>query len=109
MTDHTYTLREAKNRLNFLDIIHSFLFEDIEVIVRNESEFRKREILTIGEKICISQERAALRDFISYNNGEIDEKEVRNYKVSPIIESKIEACVSIIKQTNWLKTYQPNY
>ncbi|MRX70294.1 hypothetical protein SAMN06265349_101702 [Flavobacterium resistens] len=104
MTEH-----EVQNRLNFLDVINSFLFEDIPVEIKGVTLYRKRNILTDGEKICISQERASLRDFISHKNGEINEKQVRNYKVSQKIEDKINACVIIIKQTNWHKTYKRNY
>ncbi|CAD0008045.1 MULTISPECIES: hypothetical protein [Flavobacterium] len=101
--------QEAKARLDFLDIINSFLFEDVPVKIKGEIQYRKRGILTDGEKICLSQERAAIRDFLSYKKGEIDKKQVRNYKVSDKIEDKINTCVIIIKQTNWLKTFKRQY
>lgn len=109
MINSNITEQEAQNRLDFLDIINSFLFEDIKVMIKDELQYRKRDILTDGEKICLSQERAAIRDFISFKNGEIDKNKVRQYKVSEKIEGKIDACVIIIKQTNWLKTLKKNY
>ncbi|MDA6068667.1 hypothetical protein NJT12_03450 [Flavobacterium sp. AC] len=109
MINSNITEQEAQNRLEFLDVINSFLFEDIPVLIKDETKYRKRDILTDGEKICLSQERAAIRDFISYKNGEIDKKQVRQYKVSEKIEGKINACVIIIKQTNWLTTYKNQY
>lgn len=109
MINSITTEQEARTRLDFLDIINSFLFEDIPVKIKNEIQFRKRDILTDGEKICMSQERAALRDFINFKNGEIDKNQVRQYKVSEKIEGKINTCVIIIKQTNWLKTFKNPY
>lgn len=107
---NTYmTELEVQQRLNFLDTINSFLFEEIPVEIKGITQYRKRDILTDGEKICISQERASLRDFISHKNGEINEKQVRNYKVSQKIEDKISACVIIIKQTNWLNKFKNRY
>jgi len=105
MINSNVTEEEAKIRLEFLDIINSFLFEEIPVTINDEIQYRKRDILSVGEKICLSQERGALRDFISFKKGEIDKKQVRQYKVSEKIEGKIAACVIIIKQTNWLKTF----
>ncbi len=104
MINSTITEQEAQNRLDFLNIINSFLFEDVPVKVKNETQYRKRNILTDGEKICVSQERAAIRDFLSYRKGEIDKNQVRQYTVSAKIEEKIDTCVIIIKQTNWLAT-----
>lgn len=109
MINTTITEQEAQTRLDFLDIINSFLFEDIPVIIRTETQYRKRDILTDGEKICLSQERAAIRDFLSYKRGEIDKNQVRQYKVSEKIEGKIATCVIIIKQTSWLKTFKNKY
>ncbi|CAD0004416.1 hypothetical protein [Flavobacterium chungangense] len=109
MINSNISEQEAKARLDFLDIINSFLFEDVPVKIKGEIQYRKREILKDGEKICISQERAAIRDFLSYKKGEIDKKQVRNYKVSDKIEDKINTCVIIIKQTNWLKTFKRQY
>lgn len=109
MINSNISEQEAKARLDFLDIINSFLFEDVPVKIKGEIQYRKRGILTDGEKICLSQERAAIRDFLSYKKGEIDKKQVRNYKVSDKIEDKINTCVIIIKQTNWLKTFKRQY
>lgn len=103
------TEQEVQTRLDFLDIINSFLFEDVPIQIKGMTQYRKRDILTDGEKICVSQERASLRDFLSYKRGEINEKQVRNYKVSDKIEEKISTCVIIIKQTNWLKTFKNQY
>lgn len=109
MINFITTEEQAQARLDFLNVINSFLFEDIPVIIREETKYRKRDILTDGEKICLSQERASLRDFISYKNREIDKHQVRQYKVSEKIEAKIATCVIIIKQTNWLKTFKNKY
>ena len=109
MINSNITEQEVQLRLNFLDTINSFLFEDLPVEIKGVTQYRKRDILSDGEKICISQERASLRDFISHKNGEINEKQVRNYKVSQKIEDKINACVIIIKQTNWLQTFKNKY
>jgi hypothetical protein len=109
MINSITTEEQAQARLDFLNIINSFLFEDIPVIIRDQTQYRKRDILTDGEKICISQERASLRDFISYKNREIDKHQVRQYRVSEKIEGKIAACVIIIKQTNWLEKFKNKY
>lgn len=109
MINTTITEEQAKLRLEFLDIINSFLFEDIPVKINDEIQYRKRDILTDGEKICLSQERGAIRDFISFKKGEIDKTQVRQYKVSEKIEYKINTCVIIIKQTNWLNTFKNKY
>lgn len=108
MINTVITEQEAKTRLDFLDIINSFLFEDIPVTIKDEIQFRKRDILSDGEKICLSQERGAIRDFLSYRRGEIDKNQVRQYKVSEKIEAKIATCVIIIKQTNWLNKLKQN-
>lgn len=109
MINTTITVIEAQNRLEFLDIINSFLFEDVPVKINDETQYKKREILTDGEKICVSQERGALRDFLSYKRGEIDKRQVRQYQVSEKVETKIKACVLIIKQTDWLNTFKNKY
>ncbi|MRX40379.1 hypothetical protein GJU43_13915 [Flavobacterium sp. LC2016-23] len=109
MINSNITEQEAKNRLDFLDIINSFLFEEIPVKIKDETQYRKRDILTDGEKICLSQERASIRDFLAYKHGEIDKNQVRQYQVSEKIELKIKTCVIIIKQTNWLENFKRRY
>lgn len=106
MINTAITEQEALNRLEFLDIINSFLYEEIPVKINDVTQYRKRDILTDGEKICVSQERGAIRDFLSYKKGEIDKRQVRHYKVSEKIENKIEYCVMIIKETGWYNTFK---
>lgn len=43
-------------------------------------------VLTVGEKICINQERGSLYDMINFLNGELESETLRTYKVPESIE-----------------------
>lgn len=98
-----YHLEAIVERLKVLDNVISFLYEEIPVIINGKKEMRKRDILTDGEKICVNQERASMREYRDYLFGNMEFKNVRIYRVTPTIEAKIKECLIIIKNTDWTK------
>ena len=96
-------LDQVVNRLELLDNIITFLFKEIEVTVDGEKVWRKRDIITDGEKICVNQERACLRDYRDFLLGYRSEEDVRFYKVSDIVEKKLQKCISTMKDLKWYR------
>lgn len=94
---------QVVERLATLDSINSFLFEDVQVEISGQMVTRKRDILTPGEKICLSQERACLREYRDFLLGNLDEKHVRYYIVPLPIEMKLWQCLKLMKSTNWTR------
>ncbi|SCY94331.1 hypothetical protein [Flavobacterium caeni] len=95
------TLDQVVDRLEALDLIISFLFQEIEVTVLGEKVWRKRDILTDGEKICVNQERASLREYRDFLLGLINESDVRVYKVPDTIEKKLKECENLIHELKY--------
>ena len=54
----------------------------------------KHKIFTPGERIAINQERGSVFSQIAFETGEITALEVRNYKVSAVIENKVQFIVT---------------
>ncbi len=98
-----YHLEYAVERLKLLDNVISFLYEEIPVTIDGNTVMRKRTILTDGEKICVNQERASLREYRDYLFGKMEFKYVRFSNVSPEVEKKIQQCLTIIQNTGWQK------
>lgn len=107
MNDKKKLLKELGNldqvvdRLEALDLIISFLFQEIEVTVDGEKVWRKRDILSDGEKICVNQERACLREYRDFLLGLINESDVRAYKVPESIEKKLKECANLIHELKY--------
>ncbi|WP_264520360.1 hypothetical protein [Flavobacterium sp. N1994] len=98
-----YHLEAVVERLKLLDNVISFLFEEIPVNIDGEIVMRKRDILTDGEKICVNQERASMREYREYIFGNMAFKDVRKYLVSQEIEDKIQKILTVIILTGWEK------
>ena len=96
-------IENVASRLEMLDSIVSFLFEDIEVNIDGSTVTRKRDILSVGEKICLNQERASLREYRDHLLGKMNLEYVRFYKVSTAIEKKFFDCVITMEAMNWTK------
>lgn len=60
-----------------------------------------QKTFTMGERICINQERAALHDFRNYLFRDLPFDEVRMYTIPERIEEKIEWAQTTIKRINW--------
>lgn len=98
-----YHLEAIVERLKVLDNVISFLFEEVPVIIDGQTVMRKRDILTDGEKICVNQERASMREHRDWLFGNMAFKDVRKYRVSQEIENKIQKCLTVIYLTGWEK------
>lgn len=98
------SLDQVVDRLAMLDAIISFLFQEITIVVDGEKLHRKRAILTDGEKICVNQERACLREYRDFLLGQRSEDHVRYYTVSGKIERKFVACIAIMKASDFKRS-----
>lgn len=70
-------------------------FVNLTQVLKHCSELDRRSngtktVFTTGERIAINQERGSIYTQISYESGEIDITETRNYQVSENIENKIK-------------------
>lgn len=65
------------------------------------SSFGKSKVFSLGERICINQERGSLFSQLALNNKEIFQNEVRTYKVTEELEKKIKQTIEKIEATTW--------
>lgn len=85
--------------------IHQRL-EDLHNVLNYCSEVDKNSdgrlyVFSIGERICINQERGALFSQLAQINNETFPHEVREYKIPPHIEAKVKFTIEKIQATNW--------
>jgi hypothetical protein len=62
----------------------------------------RTRIFTVGERICINQERGSLCELRSLDSGEASKDQVRFYIVPESIENKIEVCEQMMNRTQWV-------
>jgi len=79
------TEKKAFNRIENLIDAHAW------------SRQNNKVTITAGERICLTQERAALMRFI---DGTVTEPK---YKISANLNHKVEQIKAIIKSTNWIR------
>jgi hypothetical protein len=92
------TLEKVISRLELLDKVISHQFQEVDI--DNPTKVNP-QFFTSGEKTCINQERRSLREVKEYFNGNLDKSQIRFYKVSDLIEKKINSCLEHIEKTAW--------
>jgi hypothetical protein len=92
------TLEKITDRLQVLAIVIAHQFQEVDI--DNPTKVNV-QFFTPGEKTCINQERRSLREVKEYFNGNLDKSQIRFYKVSDLIEKKINSCLDHINKTGW--------
>lgn len=92
------TIEKITDRLHLLGLVISHQFQEV-----GEDNPTKVNVqfFTSGEKTCINQERRSLREVKEYFNGNIAKADIRWFKVSEVIEKKINSCLDHIHKTGW--------
>lgn len=80
---------KSKNRLEDL--------HDVLVYDSDQQTFGRPAVFTIFERICINQERGSLLSQLNQDNKELD---IRYYKCSPKLESKIRFAIQKVTDIN---------
>lgn len=73
--------------------------DDLFAVLQYCSEERKT--FTLGQRVCINQERAALFDRKNYLFSRIPVELVREYKAPTELEEKIQFTINRIRDTNF--------
>lgn len=78
--------------------------EDLHTVLVYCSELQahgKIYVFKTGERICINQERGAIRTQEAHQKSEIPLDQVRTYKIPPHIEVKVRFTLEKIKAIGW--------
>lgn len=71
-------------------------FTDLSSVLQHDTPLIDKYFST-GERICINQERGSLFDNVNFLNGDLEEKQVRQLKVSKELNGRIEFVLTKIR------------
>lgn len=101
MALYNYDLPEINERLELLYMVLQYCSK--------QQLYHNRKMFSIGERIAINQERAALEDFVNYLFGEMPREDVRMYQVPDRLEDKITWSIHLMKQANYIYNGRSEY